>query len=367
MTRSNIFLLLLMTVMSSAVFGQRLHTNVFPNFIGESLIIELRNNYKTSTVLDYSTARDTLFSKIDSVKDSLTCIYSGHTLYMDPRLDPTVAVYLNGITNGINTEHSWPESKGASGLARSDMHHLYPSKSKVNSNRNDHPMAEIPDNQTKTWFLRALETGTIPSVSRDLYAESTNDRFEPRESVKGNIARSLFYFYTMYKEQADAADPDFFNIQKDVLCNWAYLDPVDQTEWNRTKKIAIYQGKENPFVLDCSLVSRAYCNNIDQACEALLLSSTDDLASNLDQISLSITPNPSTHNAFIKLTSAIKSDIMVVLINAMSGEQQLLFDGNITTEATVLELSQDLSPTLYIIHITDKISGESRATKYIKM
>ncbi|MBK9734813.1 MAG: endonuclease [Saprospiraceae bacterium] len=325
-----LFVIILVCCSSILLKGQTSHVNVFPDLTGQSLLIELRNWYKTNKVYDYSTARDTLFGKIDMVGDSLECIYTGMKLYIGPGQDPTEAVYLNGISNGINCEHSYPQGKGAIGQAQSDMHHLYPSRIKANSDRGDFPYSDIPDNQTKTWYYKTTERSTPPAIGliRDQYSEGVNGRFEPRESSKGNIARSIFYFYTMYKAEADGLDPAFFEIQKATLCEWHNQDPVDKREWDRNQNISKHQGnKLNPFVLDCSLVSRAYCNNIDQACEAIILSSVD-FVEKANEHFMSVYPNPGYDDDFLiaihsplggkcrievrQMTGAIITDVMKI-------------------------------------------------------
>jgi len=71
----------------------------------------------------------------------------------------------------------------------------------------------------------------------------------------------------MYKDQADDADSRFFPTQKETLCQWYYQDPVDQTEWDRTWMIADIQGDNpNPFVLDCTLPLRSYCEGLGYDC-----------------------------------------------------------------------------------------------------
>jgi len=70
----------------------------------------------------------------------------------------------------------------------------------------------------------------------------------------------MFYFYTMYKAEADAQSDTYFASQVQTLCDWHIQDPVDFHEFNRTKAIAPYQeDKENPFVLDCTLAERTHC------------------------------------------------------------------------------------------------------------
>ena len=70
------------------------------------------------------------------------------------------------------------------------------------------------------------------------------------------MARTMFYFYTMY---LDIADEYFFEVQKDILNTWHAQDPVNEDEISRTWQIAEYQeNKPNPFILDESLVERSY-------------------------------------------------------------------------------------------------------------
>jgi hypothetical protein len=141
------------------------------------------------------------------------------------------------------------------------MHHLYPTRIQVNSSRGSDPFAEIPDLDTDRWFRKTQVLTSIPGTLIDEYSEKddTGARFEPREDHKGNVARAMFYFYTMYELEANSADPNFFPIQKNVLYDWHRYDPVDTLEFSRTALIAGYQdGLVNPYVLDSSLVRRAY-------------------------------------------------------------------------------------------------------------
>jgi hypothetical protein len=235
---------------------------IFPGLAGAELLDSLYAAFKPVNVLPYSMARDTLFARVFAIDDdSLRCLYSGYVRYLDPTQDPTTYVYLDGLANGMNTEHAYPQSKGASeGNARSDMHHLFPTRNAVNSARANSPFAEIPDQWTEKWFYRDQVMSLIPTVNKHLYSESTGEQFEPREDAKGNVARAIFYFYTMYKSQAVAADPAFFELQRPTLCQWHEQDPADQLEQVHSWRIAAYQdGKPNPYALDCTLARRAYC------------------------------------------------------------------------------------------------------------
>jgi hypothetical protein len=263
---------LLLIILANPLFGQ-LHKDVFPKLKGDELYGMVVKEFTPPSLLDYSIARDTLFSKIDGVNNTLSCIYTGLTLPMPPGQDPTVAVFLNGTNNGINTEHVYPQGLGLeNSLGRSNMHHLFPSKVKTNNDRGNLPFGESPDGTTKIWYINGDETSSKPSSNIDAYSElGNNGVFEPREAVKGDIARAVFYIHTIYREEVMAADQTFFSKQKDVLCQWHYTDPVDKKEWDRGEKIAKYQSnKNNPFVLDCSLAARLYCPTISAACNQIV-------------------------------------------------------------------------------------------------
>lgn len=262
------FFIFLLLFGVSALSAQGFQT-IFPNLSGAELIDSVGSHYRPPTVLDYANARDTLYAKVLAIDDdSIRCIYSGHTLYLDPTQDPTQYIYLNGASNGMNTEHAYPQGKGAAdGNARSDMHHLYPARIPVNEARGDLPYLEIPDAQTQKWFRGVQILTSIPGNNPDAYSEFKTGAFEPRESVKGDLARSIFYFYTMYRAQANLADPNFFELQRPTLCQWAQQDPADSAELQKTWRIAPYQaGKPNPFVVDCSLASRCWCPGVTPNC-----------------------------------------------------------------------------------------------------
>ena len=344
-------------IISLNTYGQYKHQSVLPDLKGSQLISRLVDDFKPTIFLDYNNVRDTMFLKVDAIGDSLECIYTGMKLYLPKGQDPTEAVYMNGLPNGINTEHTWPQGLGATGAAQSNMHHLYPSRVKTNSDRGNFAFGNIPDNDTEIWYLKTQELSSIPA-NRDLYSEGirgTKGKFEPRESVKGDIARSIFYFYTMYKDQADAIDPNYFHSMTSDICSWHYDDPVDKKEWERNQKIARYQGdKLNPYVLDCSLVSRAFCNNIDQACETLLLSSSTEILSELSASEIRLYPNPGKDKVYITLATE-RPGLFTVKVRDLLGREVLSAGYDFVSGQNLVEL--DMSGTYkgyYIIGIIDE-------------
>jgi hypothetical protein len=335
------------------------HQSVYPELEGDPLLTVLVEDFKPATVLTYGQARDTLFAKIDARNDSLIGVYSGHKLYLDPNEDPTTYVYLDGIDDGINTEHTYPRSKGAeNGNARSDLHHLYPTRIRVNSDRGNLPFGEIPDQETTKWYYLNGTQSSIPGANIDLFSEGTADFFEPREGHKGNVARSIFYFYTMYRDQADAADPDFFELQKETLCNWHYLDPVDSVEWFRNLAIANYQdGKPNPFILDCTLAGRTYCDMIDQACAVVGTSNTKSIAT-----AIHVFPNPAQDIVRLRL-DGFDSGLVQLKLYRFDGKLIFSKDEIINTDhENDFNINiKDYNTGIYILNIISISNGQARS------
>ena len=219
---------------------------------GEELIDFVIDNYKTSNVLSYNSARDAMYGYIDNENGTVECIYTEFSVENVPNINPRPIVH----EGGLNCEHVWPQSMGAEDAPmHNDMHHLRPSKDNVNGSRGNKPYNESPDNQTQTWYWLDYQLDNPPNQNRDKYSESASTLFEPREEVKGDLARAIFYFYTMY---SDVANDNFFELQKEILYEWHQIDQINDSEINRTWDIADYQDYPNPFILDPTLIQRCY-------------------------------------------------------------------------------------------------------------
>lgn len=268
----------LVLLLSAVTFAQPEQTVIAPDLTGQELHDFIINEYKTSNTLGYDYGRDIMYGEIDLLPgDSLRGVYSGFTIYLNLDYDPSTDAY----NKGINAEHTWPQSMGAGDEPqKSDLHHLFPAKDNVNSARGNRPFREIPDNETDTWYWKTISTSSIPTSHIDEYSEVGNGVFEPREDHKGNAARAVFYFYAMY---TGPANDNFFDIQKDVLLDWSYLDPVDQIEYDRTYAIADYQdNKPNPFVLDSTLARRIWFTGVTPPPEPDTLLFTDSFEEDAD-------------------------------------------------------------------------------------
>ena len=282
---------LLMFFFPFGLFGQSTFTHLFPDLEGDDLLEELEDNYAPSTVLTEDLGKDLLYSQIDNRNDTVRCVYTGYEIYLDPNLDPSQGVFAQGI----NLEHTYPKSKLVNGPSERDLHHLYPTLADVNQRRGSLPFRELADSQVDEWYINQQTFLNVPTSNIDAYSEyQSNIGFEPREDHKGNVARAMFYVYTLYPS---AADVTFFQQQRVTLCNWHFLDPADEAELERSNRVAVYQGTPNPFVLDCTLPQRSYCADQAMACEPVATQAAEQLLGNV-----AVRPQPTSGAAELRFT-----------------------------------------------------------------
>ena len=354
----------LLMLSSFTVFGQYRDTTVFDTLSGQPLLDSLIANYKIDSTKGYGPAKDTLFAKVYAINDSLHCVYSGFKRYVDTTQDPTTYFYDNGSALAMNAEHTFPQSKGAgSNPAKSDMHHLFPTKAVPNTGRGHKPFAELSDNSVTKWYYQDQVFTSAPANNRDLCGklDANAELFEPPEAHKGNVARAMFYFYTMYKQQADAADASFFSSQTTTLCAWHLADPVDSLEWTRTYLIAEHQdGKANPFVLDCSLAGRTYCNN-QSNCAAIPQSSVQT-ATNWGVELFPNTPNPVRQTTTISYRLHRSQKVTLTVYNVLGELVETLVDAQQNTGLYSYDWdATSLAAGLYSYQLTLEHKGLSKS------
>lgn len=136
----------------------------------------------------------------------------------------------------MNAEHTWPQSQFSRGFPgedqKSDVHHLYPTDSEMNSKRSSFGFGEVVSDAEP---LKCSEA----RLGRP--REGGETVFEPPTKHKGNVARSLFYFATRYKMSIPREEEAALRI-------WHKEDPVDQEEIARNQRTFDLQKNRNPFV-----------------------------------------------------------------------------------------------------------------------
>lgn len=165
-----------------------------------------------------------------------------------------------------NTVQLWGESGGGS-----DLHHLRPVESGLNSTRNNSPYGLVASHTSST----EVYYEDANNINVALAGWKANDTFEPLDFVKGDVARILMYTYAHYNTYSNlsgttngSGNSSFFGTLPitnivytslgtetaawDLLMDWHTTDPVDAKETRRNEACAKYQGNRNPFIDNAS-------------------------------------------------------------------------------------------------------------------
>lgn len=323
---------------------------LYPSLSGESLLEALALGYSPASTFSYDRARDSLIAVVyREPGDSLRCRYSGLAVYVDPRLDASTAAY--NATPRFSTEHLWPQNRGATEgtPAHADLHHLAPVRQSINASRGDDAFGEVPDAEADRWWgpVNGVFSAPPPLAFRDLYGEKRNGSaslMEPPESVKGDLARSMFYVWTVYGPHGGplargALDAAFFGQMLPTLLAWSASDPADDSERTRSSTVARWQGTPNPFVVDASLASRAFSG-----------STPIDAPPQVPVFVLSApAPNPSFGTVRVTLTLAQPSHVLAVLYDALGREVLVAFDSVASGTVLLSVEAAHLAPGVYLL------------------
>ncbi len=149
-----------------------------------------------------------------------------------------------------NREHVWAKSHGDFGTsapAGTDVHHIRPTDVTVNSKRGN-----LDFDNGGTLYT----DGDGPTECR-----YDNDSWEPRDAVKGDVARMMYYMAVRYEGDDTSYDLELVDYtpsttsnepvfgKESTLYEWHQNDPVD--DWERRRNDRIYtnwQHNRNPFI-----------------------------------------------------------------------------------------------------------------------
>lgn len=204
---------------------------------GSALKSRLHNIISTHTVLSYDQVWDGIKDVDEDPQDtsSVVLLYNGTS---SPKSNN------GGGVDNWNREHVWAKSHGDFGTSNgpgTDLHHLRPTDVTVNSDRGNLDF----DNG-------GSENGEAPGNYSD------SDSWEPRDEVKGDVARMIFYMAVRY-ESGDRVDLEVndqvnngsnpYMGRLSVLKQWSQEDPPDAFEQRRNERIFDnWQGNRNPFI-----------------------------------------------------------------------------------------------------------------------
>ena len=244
MKNKNFYILI---ILSSITVGQP--NNYYENCIGlsgEELKDELHNIIKDHTSFSYTTTKSILREADEDPNnnDNIILLYSGNSI---DKFD----FASNFEPDFWNREHVWPKSHGDFDAGDpfevplyTDAHNLKPVDHSMNTLRGEKDFEAGGD----VAFNGSVETTCF-------YTSST---FEPRDEVKGDVARIILYMDVRY--EGGNGEPNLVpvdglttypNPQIGVLSTllaWHEQDPPDAFEKRRNDVIYEWQGNRNPFI-----------------------------------------------------------------------------------------------------------------------
>lgn len=153
--------------------------------------------------------------------------------------------------NGWNREHVWPRSLGGfttSAGVGTDVHNLKPADGGLNSLRSNHEYDDLGTGGSAVNY-NGNATGNRFNASAGI--------FEPRDDIKGDLARIIMYMDVRY--EGAGGEPDLVLREAlnsggttfavlSTLLDWHFQDTVSAFELRRNHVIDSMQGNRNPFI-----------------------------------------------------------------------------------------------------------------------
>jgi len=265
----SIILLILSSLLAAAYASAQIpngYYNQASGLTGPQLKTALHRIIRSHSVISYNALWSAFYTTDDKPNGTVWDMYSDIP-DSTPNGSPPYIYYFGtdqcSVTPGsegicYNREHSFPNSwfGGNSGdTMYTDLFHLYPVDSYVNTMRNNYPYGEVG---SPTW---TSQNGSM--LGPCIAAGYTGTVFEPRDEYKGDFARTYFYMATRYESRiaswqsypgADAvlngtAYPCYDQWFLDLLLAWASADPVSQKEVDRNNEIySSFQHNRNPYI-----------------------------------------------------------------------------------------------------------------------
>ncbi len=303
---------------------------------GEALKTALHNIIDDHTEYSYNDLRDFILEETDedpNNSNNIILLYTGRSQNKNT---------FGGGADEWNREHVWAKSHGDFGNnppCGTDAHHIRPTDASVNSARGN----------------KDFDNGG-QEHSEALGNYFTAYTWEPRDAVKGDVARMIFYMSVRYEGGSGEPDlevVDYVNTSPapehgkfSTLYEWHQQDPPDAFEINRNEVIYSYQGNRNPFIDHPEFLINIYDPGVGTS-------------KSIAEREIKIYPNPCSQ--FISLTN-LPSDVKnwEMSITNMYGKEVMIDNGNETNRLRKLDVS-DLANGLYILSfIQDKqiISGK---------
>jgi len=154
------------------------------------------------------------------------------------------------------------------------------------------------------------------------------------EDHKGNAARAIFYFYTMYPQVGQITQVASVN----TLCAWHAADPPDTREIQRNNGTEQYQGNRNPYI-DLPYVA-------EKAWGCVATSTTEAAENSADLV---VAPNPFNGRFALSFSSDSNEKITLYLYDLNGRQLQEIIKAMPSNGTLNLEFDQPLADGMFIL------------------
>ena len=304
---------------------------------GDNLKYALHEIIDDHIVFSYNDLRDFILKNTDedpNNSNNVILLYTGRSQGKNT---------FGGGANDWNREHVWAKSHGDFGNnppAGTDAHHIRPTDASVNSTRGnlDFDMGGSPVTEA-------------PGCYRD------NDSFEPRDAVKGDVARMIFYMATRYEggdgvpdlEVVDAVNtsPNPQHGKLSQLILWNNQDPPDNFEMNRNDVIYYqYQENRNPFIDHPEYVD-------------VIWGDPSSVQSNEIE-NITIYPNPASN--LLRISPQGNQNYSYAIYSVIGNQVAV---GNLSFETSEINISK-LDEGIYILSIGNGLNQTTKKITFVK-
>lgn len=318
---------------------------------GEPLKNALHNIIKGHTEYTYSSSGTDVWDILKEAdrdpnnSNNVIGIYSNFTM-------DAAAEYAGGA--GWNREHVWAKSRGDFGTSRgagTDVHHLRACDISTNSARNNRNFGE--------GTIQYVDGSGNYQGTTDSYTSSTEWVWEPRDEVKGDVARMVFYMATRY--EGGGGEPDLeltenllsntdkspFQARLSTLLEWHQNDPVSDAERNRNDIVYSYQNNRNPFIDHPEYVCTIYSCNGDNSTPVFTTTAITSATVNQTY-------------AYAILTEDANNDVMTITATTLPSWLSFTDTEGGTASLTGVPTTADIGSNNVVLSVTDGATSNTQ-------
>lgn len=289
-------------------------------------------NYKQTMMSEFE-VRDTTDGK-----SFVTCVYSGERKVFTDPFDWTATNFSREHVYA----HSWMPSNPANSPEQpeyTDQHNLQPVNfSNVNAVRSNYPLGNVVTVQST--YLGAK------------YGLNANNKlvYEPRDEMKGNVARSMMYEAIAYNGDNGGQNWAFpsqisfsvpYGQDVEVIKAWHFQDLPDNYEIARNEYVYSLQNNRNPFI--DSVEFACYVDFYDMSYESL------GCASGVEELlieNLNVYPVPANNVVFVQVNGTDITEYQLLDLNGRIVAAEVNLQGG----AVKIDVSQ-LSTGVFVLNV----------------